>query len=50
MTGVAGSAAAFVLFAWINFGLWQQWFLALGALVAVLAAMLDNRVVIPKST
>jgi O-antigen ligase len=50
MTGVAGSVAAYVLFAWINYGLWQQWWLALGALIAVLAAMLDNRADIPKST
>lgn len=48
--GVAGSVAAYILFAWINFGLWQQWWLALGALIAVLAAMLDNRTVIAKST
>lgn len=50
MSGVAGSAAVFLLFAWINFGLWQQWWLALGALIAVLAAMLENRGDMPKST
>jgi O-antigen ligase len=50
MTGVAGSAAAYLLFAWVNFGLWQQWWLALGALIPVLAAMLDNRQVIATST
>ncbi|CAN7247339.1 hypothetical protein LJR225_001115 [Phenylobacterium sp. LjRoot225] len=50
MAGVAGSTAAYIMFAWVNFGLWQQWWLALGALISVLAAMLENRVAIPKST
>jgi O-antigen ligase len=43
MTGVMGSTVAFLLFAWINYGLWQQWWLALGALIPVMAAMLGNR-------
>jgi O-antigen ligase len=43
MTGVAGSAAAYILFAWVNYGLWQQWWVALGALIPVLAALLGNR-------
>jgi O-antigen ligase len=43
MTGVAGSVAAFLLFAWVSFGLWQQWWLAVGALIPVIAAMLHNR-------
>jgi O-antigen ligase len=39
---VAGSAAAFLLFGWINYGVWQQWWVALGVYVPVLAAMLQN--------
>ena len=50
MTGVAGSLVAYVLFAWVNFGQWQQWWLALGALIPLLAGMLSNRAVTPKST
>lgn len=50
MAGVAGSAAAFILFAWINYGLWQQWWMAVGVLVPVLAAMLSNREAKAKST
>jgi O-antigen ligase len=50
MTGVAGSVAAFLLFAWINFGAWQEWWLALGAFVPVISAMLLNRDPIGKST
>lgn len=50
MAGVAGSATAYVLFAWINYGLWQQWWLALGVLICVLAAMHSNRPGRPKST
>jgi O-antigen ligase len=43
LAGVAGSVAAFLLFAWVSFGLWQQWWLAVGALIPVIAAMLQNR-------
>lgn len=50
MSGVAGSVVVFLLFSWINYGQWQMWWLALGALVAVVAAMLDNRDGTPKST
>jgi len=50
MAGVAGSAAAFILFAWINYGLWQQWWMAVGVLIPVLAAMLSNREARAKST
>ena len=50
MAGVAGSATAFILFAWINYGAWQSWWLALGALVAVIAAMLTNSDPKAKST
>jgi len=50
MSGLAGSVVVFLLFSWINYGLWQQWWLALGALVAVVAAMLDDQGGTPKST
>jgi O-antigen ligase len=50
MSGVAGSAVVFLLFSWINYGLWQQWWVALGVLVAVVAAMLDHCDGTPKST
>lgn len=49
MSGVAGSTVAFLLFAWVNYGLWQQWWLAIGALIPVLAAMLSNRADAPAS-
>ena len=35
----AACAAVYLLFGFINFGLWQDWWLALGALIAVLAAL-----------
>jgi len=50
MTGVAGSAVTYVLFAWVNYGMWQGWWLALGALIPVLAALLSSSSRIPKST
>jgi O-antigen ligase len=37
---VAASAAVYLLFGVLNFGVWQEWWLALGALVAVLGATL----------
>lgn len=37
---VTASAAVYLLFAALNFGVWQEWWLALGALIAVLAALL----------
>ncbi len=37
----AGSAAVYVFFGLISFGVWQEWWLALGALVAVVAALGD---------
>jgi O-antigen ligase len=36
-----GSAAVYVFFGLISFGVWQEWWLALGALVAVTGAMGD---------
>lgn len=37
---VAGSAAVYLLFGALNFGAWQDWWLSLGALLAVAAALL----------
>jgi len=39
----AAAAGAYLLFAWVNFGLWQQWWIALGALVAMLSAAAERR-------
>jgi len=39
--GAAGSAAVYVFFGAISFGVWQEWWLALAALVAVIAALGD---------
>jgi O-antigen ligase len=50
MVGVAGSAAAYLLFAGVSFGMWQAWWVALGALIPVLAAMRSSCAVSPKST
>lgn len=46
-TATAASAVVYVLFAAINFGVWQDWWLAAGALVAVIAALMDR---LPAST
>ena len=35
----AASAAVYLLFAMFNFGVWQEWWLALGAMIPMLAAM-----------
>lgn len=40
--GSAASAAVYVFFGAISFGVWQEWWLALGALTAVIAAMGDG--------
>lgn len=48
MAGVAGSMTVFLLFAWVSFGVWQAWWLALGAYVPVIAAMLSHRHVTPE--
>ncbi|WP_411286497.1 O-antigen ligase family protein [Phenylobacterium sp.] len=42
MAATAASVAAYLLFGAANFGVWQEWWLALGALVAVLVAMLTG--------
>ncbi len=39
VAATAASSAVFLLFLAINFGVWQEYWLALGALVAVLAAL-----------
>lgn len=36
--GVAASAAVYLLFGLVSFGVWQEWWLAVGALFAVIAA------------
>ena len=38
-TAAMASLAAYLLFGGINFGVWQEWWLGLGALVAVLVAL-----------
>lgn len=38
----AGSAAVYLFFGLVSFGVWQEWWLALGALVAVIAALGDG--------
>jgi len=40
---VGASTAVYLLFGALNFGVWQEWWLALGAVVAVLAAMLEGQ-------
>src|SRR5204863_10032298 len=42
IAALAASLAIYVLFGTLNFGLWQEWWLALGALVAMIA-VLDGR-------
>lgn len=39
-SAVAASAAVYLLFGAVNFGVWQEWWLALGALIAVAAGLL----------
>jgi O-antigen ligase len=39
----AGSAAVYLFFGLVSFGVWQEWWLALGALVAVIAALAEPR-------
>ncbi len=39
----AGSAAVYLFFGLVSFGVWQEWWLALGALVAVIAALAARR-------
>jgi O-antigen ligase len=40
--GAAGSLAVYYFFGAVSFGVWQEWWLALGALVAVIAALGDG--------
>lgn len=39
--GTAGTAAVYLFFGTISFGVWQEWWLALGALAALIAALGD---------
>lgn len=47
--GTAASAAVYVFFGAISFGVWQEWWLALGALTAVIAALADAEEAAPTS-
>jgi len=38
----AASATAYLVFAAVNFGVWQEWWLALGALAAVVVGLMDG--------
>lgn len=40
-TAVAAAASVYLLFGALNFGVWQEWWLALVALIAVVAALLQ---------
>ncbi|ODT87457.1 O-antigen ligase family protein [Phenylobacterium sp. SCN 70-31] len=40
--GIAGSGAVYLLFGAVSFGIWQEWWLALGALAASAAALADG--------
>ncbi|MDZ4374530.1 MAG: O-antigen ligase family protein [Phenylobacterium sp.] len=40
--GACGSAAVYALFGLVSFGVWQEWWLALAALAAVIAALADG--------
>jgi O-antigen ligase len=40
--GAAASGAVYLFFGLVSFGVWQEWWLALGALVAVVAALGDG--------
>lgn len=40
-SGLAGSVVAYLLFSWINYGLWQQWWIGVGVLLAVVAGLLE---------
>ena len=46
----AASAAVYLLFAMFNFGVWQEWWLALGALIPMIAAMNAPAPVKPRSS
>jgi O-antigen ligase len=50
MAGAAASAGAYLLFATVNFGVWQEWWVALGALIAVISAASARAVTSRSST
>lgn len=41
--GTAGSVAVYLFFGLVSFGVWQEWWLALAALVAVVAALAETQ-------
>lgn len=45
-----GSAAVYLLFGCLNFGVWQEWWLGLGALIIALSAMVSAPVTLRSST
>jgi hypothetical protein len=47
MAAAAASAAVYLLFGALNFGVWQEWWLALGAYLAVLTALAAPEGVVP---
>ncbi|MDB5416781.1 MAG: hypothetical protein JWP50_200 [Phenylobacterium sp.] len=49
-TALAASASVYLLFGALNFGVWQEWWLALGALIAVVAALLQPQAASRPST
>lgn len=49
-SATAASAAVYLLFACVNFGVWQEWWVALGALVAALGTLQRGQNVLPPST
>jgi O-antigen ligase len=38
----AGSASVYLFFGFVSFGVWQEWWLALAALVAVIVALAET--------
>jgi hypothetical protein len=50
MAAVAGSVAAYLLLSWLTYGQWQQWWVAIGVYISVIAAMLSSSSMTPKST
>ena len=47
--GTAASAGVYLLIGGVSFGVWQEWWLALGALAAVIGALAGGEVVAPET-